>query len=259
MAYIIIEDIRIYYATNKKSWKKGENKQLVLVHGAGGDHRCWVYQMSYFRKNYEVYAVDLPGHGFSGGKGYSDIESYSEFIKKFLIILGLKNSILIGHSMGGAIIQIIGLNPIEHVKGLILVGTGAKLKVNPTFLEKFKEINDESVELFCRNAFAENASKELIDSSKEMILNTRSEVFYNDFIACDKFNIMNEVKNINVPALILGSTADKMTPMKYSEYLNKEIKNSVIKVIPDAGHMLMMEKPELVNKAIEDWLSNYQT
>lgn len=258
MAYIGIEGVRIYYATNRRSWKKEDKMQLVFVHGAGGDHRTWVYQVSYFRKKFAVYAIDLPGHGFSDGSGYADIESYAEFVNKFLITLGLRESILVGHSMGGAIIQAIGLNLIKHVKGLVLVGTGAKLRVNPLFIEKFKVVNEESAELFCKYAFAEGCDKVLIDSSKEMILKTNSDVFYNDFIACDKFDLMNEVERIDLPVLILGSSEDKMTPLKYSEYLHNRIKNSVLSIIEGAGHMLMMEKPDLVNREIEGWLKKFK-
>lgn len=258
MAYIGIEGVRIYYATNRRSWKKEDRMQLVFVHGAGGDHRTWIYQMSYFRKKSAIYAIDLPKHGFSDGSGYANIESYAEFVKKFLITLGLRESILVGHSMGGAIIQMIGLNPIKHVKGLVLIGTGAKLRVNPLFLEKFKVVNEESAELFCEYAFAGDCEKELIDSSKEMVLKTNSEVFYNDFIACNKFDLMTEVERIDLPVLILGSTEDKMTPLKYSEYLHNKIKNCVLSVIEGAGHMLMMEKPDLVNRAIENWLKKFK-
>jgi len=257
VAYINIDGVKIYYATNRRSWKKATDKQLIFVHGAGGDHRTWVYQMSYFRGQYAVYAVDLPGHGFSGGEGFSEIEKYADFIKKFLIVLGLKDSILIGHSMGGAIILMVALNPIEHLKGLVLVGSGARLRVNPMFLEKFKEINEESAELFCKYAFAEECDKNLIDASKEMIYRTKSEVFYNDFVACDKFDIMQELYRIEVPVLVIGSTEDKMTPLKYSEYLNKNIKGSELSIIEGAGHMLMMEKYKEVNQAIGNWLRKF--
>jgi pimeloyl-ACP methyl ester carboxylesterase len=254
MAYITIDEEKIYYATNRQSWKEESRTKLIFIHGAGGDHRVWVYQAEYFRKEYGIYSLDLPGHGFSRGTGSATIEEYAHFVKQFLTILGLKQSILVGHSMGGAIVQKVALDPIPHLKGIVLVGTGAKLRVNPVLLEKFKNINEESAGLFCKYSFAENVEAELLDKAKEMIMNTPSTIFYNDFVACDNFDVLNEVSRISFPALIIGATQDQMTPLKYSQYLQQRIPHSHLSVIENAGHMMMMENPPQLNRAIEDWL-----
>ncbi|OGF68108.1 MAG: hypothetical protein A2Y62_05595 [Candidatus Fischerbacteria bacterium RBG_13_37_8] len=227
---------------------------MIFIHGAGGDHRVWVYQAEYFRKEYGIYSLDLPGHGFSKGTGSVTIEEYAHFVKQFLTVLGLKQSILVGHSMGGAIVQTVALDPIPHLKGIILVGTGAKLRVSPLFLEKFKNINEESASLFCKYSFAENVQPELLDKAIEMIMNTPATIFYNDFVACDNFDVLNEVNRISLPALIIGAAQDQMTPLKYSQYLQQQICNSQFAIIENAGHMMMMENPSQFNQVIEAWL-----
>lgn len=259
MAYINLENNKIYYATNRKSWKTESGLQLVFIHGAGGDHRVWIYQIEHFRTKYSYYALDLPGHGFSKGDGLTAIDAYAHFVSKFIVTLGLKESILIGHSMGGAIAQIMALKYSTHIKGTVLVGTGARLKVSPFFLEKFKNINSETAELFCKYAFAQNTANEIILKATEMILHTPSEVFHNDFIACNNFDSMDELKHIHLPALIIGASHDQLTPLKYSKYLHEQITFSQLITVENAGHMMMLENPMVVNQTIDKWLEELKS
>ena len=65
---------------------------------------------------------------------------------------------------------------------------------------------------------------------------------------------MDKVASINVPCLIVCGNEDKLTPVKYSQYFKDKIKDSKLVVIKDAGHMVMLEKPNEVNKAIEEFI-----
>jgi len=259
MAYIQTDKNKIYYATNRKSWKTESGLQLVFIHGAGGDHRTWIFQIEHFRKHYNFYALDLPGHAFSKGERCADIEEYAHFIGNFIITLGLKESILIGHSMGGAIAQISALKYASHIKGIVLIGTGARLKVSPLFLEKFMQINPETADFFCTCAFAKTADSDIISKAKEMILGTSPDAFYHDFVACNNFDMMNDVKNISLPTLIIGAAKDQMTPLKYSQYLHEHISSSELVIVENAGHMIMLENPIQVNKAIDRWLAGIRS
>ena len=78
-----------------------------------------------------------------------------------------------------------------------------------------------------------------------------AEVIYRDFYSCQQFSLMGRIKDIPAPTLILCGEDDLLTPPKFSEYLNAEIPDSMLVRIPDAGHILMVEKPGPVNKAIE--------
>jgi pimeloyl-ACP methyl ester carboxylesterase len=81
------------------------------------------------------------------------------------------------------------------------------------------------------------------------------EVIHADFYACDHFNFMGQLDRITVPTLILCGTDDALTPPKYSEYLSAEIRGSELVLIPDAGHLLMLEKPLETNRAIESFVN----
>ncbi len=78
----------------------------------------------------------------------------------------------------------------------------------------------------------------------------------NDFLCCDKFDIMDKVGLITVPALAIVGDQDNMTPPKYSQYLVKNMKNCKMTMIEGAGHLAFLEKPDQVNKAIEEFLKN---
>jgi pimeloyl-ACP methyl ester carboxylesterase len=86
------------------------------------------------------------------------------------------------------------------------------------------------------------------------MMQCRAEVIYKDFNACDRFNIMESINSLKIPALIVCGTGDSLTPLKYSHYLNKAIRDSRLVLIQDAGHMAMLEKPEQVNRAIREFV-----
>ena len=80
-------------------------------------------------------------------------------------------------------------------------------------------------------------------------------VMLSDFLCCDKFDIMEKVHQIKLPTLIICGESDVMTPVKYASYLGAKIANSKVVIVPGAGHFVLAEKPEVVNKAIGDFLA----
>lgn len=81
-----------------------------------------------------------------------------------------------------------------------------------------------------------------------------TQVLWADFQACNNFNVIESVQRINLPTLVICGQEDRMTPVKYSEYLAQQIPQALLALIPDAGHMSMIEQPEAVNKAIMEFM-----
>ena len=102
--------------------------------------------------------------------------------------------------------------------------------------------------------YAEKTSPEIISEGDREWAKTSSMVRYYDFLACDQFDIMGEMEKIRVPALIVCGHEDRLTPLKYSEFLNKRIAGSRMEIIEDAGHMVMLEAPKPLSKAILNFL-----
>ena len=231
---------------------------VLFIHGAGGGQFTWSYQKSFFEKQFSPIIIELPGHGESGGEGESEIGRYAGHVRAFLKVLGLPKVFLIGHSMGGAIVQTMALNDPEMIKGIVLVGTGAKLRVFPTILEGIKNRFEETVPNIVRFAYSLKAPPELIERGVEELKQCKSEVLYGDFLACDQFELINELEKIDLPTLVICGKDDELTPVKYSQLLHSRIQGSRLEIVADAGHMVMMEAPEAFNEKVREFILSVQ-
>jgi pimeloyl-ACP methyl ester carboxylesterase len=229
------------------------NVTMLFVHGAGGNHEIWENQTKYFRN---AIAIDLPGH--DAGEGRRTIEEYVEDVRRFCDQKSLKNFVMVGHSMGGAITLKFALTHPEYLKAIVLVSTGAKLRVAPIVFEEIKKDYNNFLELMKEYAFSNKTPSWVRDKAVELMRSVKPQVVYGDFEACDKFDVMGSLDKIDLPTLIICGRDDLLTPIKYSEYLRAHIRNSELRVIDDAGHMVMLEKPEEFNKILENFLKSFE-
>ena len=198
--------------------------------------------------------IELPGHGESEGEGEQEIVRYAEHVHAFLKVLGLKKVFLVGHSMGGAIVQTLALTHPGVTKGIVLVGAGARLKVLPLILDGIKNSFEETVPKIVQFAYSRKAPSDLMEKGLSIMLQCRPEILYGDFLACDRFDLMDEVGKIDLPALILCGDDDQLTPVKYSQLLHSRIKGSKLEVLANAGHMVMIESPQTFNEKIGEFI-----
>ncbi len=231
---------------------------LILVHGAGVDHSSWSAEIRRL-PDVRILAVDLPGHGQSEGAGYQSVVAYAESIKALMDALKIERAIIAGHSMGGAIAQIMAVSMPARVAGLVLVGTGAKLGVNPSLVETIKNDYPAAVELITKWEWAKETGEDLRRVGRKQLLATPSAVTYGDFVACGLYDLSDTVAKIQVPTLIIGGGADKMTPFALSEGLAAQIPNSTLVKIEGAGHKMPMERPQEVAQAILRWVESPTT
>ena len=157
--------------------------------------------------------------------------------------------------MGGAIVQTLALKHPEVIKGIVLVGTGSRLRVLPMVLSGLQEHFEETVPKIVQFAYSRKAPKDLLERGIAELLRCRPEVLYGDFLACDRFDLMSEVEKINLPTLVLCGQEDELTPIPYSQFLHNKIKHSKLDILFNAGHMVMMESPEILNKKIGEFIS----
>jgi pimeloyl-ACP methyl ester carboxylesterase len=224
--------------------------KLIFIHGSGGCKESWHYQTRYFTNSE---AIDLPGH--PEGEPCATIEDYVEWLHARLKKDGDTDLVIIGHSLGGGIALQYGLTYPEDLKGLICVGSGGRLRVHPMFLEGLeKAIDDSETDL----ALFEDNYK-LIDPTLAETLTRRTEenglpAMLNDLRACDKFDVMERLGEIDLPLLAVCGTDDMMTPPKYSQFMVDNMKNARIVIVNGGTHFAFAEKPDEVNQAIEEFL-----
>ncbi|MEW5785083.1 MAG: alpha/beta hydrolase [Bacillota bacterium] len=244
MPFVEIKGKRSYYA--------GETTRpglpVLFCHGSGGSHRHWLYQLTGLSEPVNPLAVDLPGHGRSEGNTHDTIAGYREWIKELTLTLGLSHFILGGHSMGGALAMDYALHYPDGLAGLILVGTGARLRVAPAILENLR--GGRVPAGMAEYAYGPDASKELLQEGEREMQATPAALFLSDFTACDRFNIMTELPRITQRSLIICGEADRLTPVKYSRFLEQALSAGELVEVPKAGHMVMVEAPEAVNTAV---------
>ncbi|MDY7078988.1 MAG: alpha/beta hydrolase [Chloroflexota bacterium] len=247
-----MEDRELFYTLSRGP---ADGPTLVLVHGAGGSRLHWPAELRRL-PGATVYTLDLPGHGRSEGDGHDVINDYANVVATFLQTAGIERAIFVGHSMGGAIAQTLALDLADRVAGLVLVATGARLRVASVILEGIHSDFERSVELITRFAWSPDAPPTLTQLGRQSLLETNPDVLLGDFMACNRFDVMERLGEIEVPTLIIVGSADQLTPVKYARFLVEHIPDARLVVIEDAGHMVMLELPTEVEKAVQEFLKD---
>ncbi len=232
-----------------------DHPTLVLIHGAGGSRLHWPGELRRL-PGATVYTLDLPGHGRSEGKGCNTISDYAKAVVAFLDAVGVERAAIAGHSMGGAIAQTMALEFADRAAGLVLVATGARLRVAPAILEGIPNNLDGAAELITHFAWSPDAPSALTELGRQAILETGPDVLLGDFVACDNFDTMERLGEIKTPTLVVTGSADQLTPPKYARFLADRIPDARLVLIEGAGHMVMLERPAEVAKTVRQFLDS---
>lgn len=250
MPEVLVQGIDVHFQDTVKPLPR----TVVFLHGAGGSHHTWRDQWAGLKGVARLVIPDLPGHGESAGDPRESVEQYANWLSDFLQEAGIRKFVLAGHSMGGAIALQAALTGVKGLEALILAGTGAKLKVSPVIFDgiagRFREFAPELVEWM----MAKSAGPALRDDVTRDILSTKPSSFASDFRACDAFDVRGRLGGIGVPTLVVVGDDDRLTPLKYSEFLATNIRGAVLKIIHDAGHIAMLEMPAQMNDVIAAFL-----
>jgi pimeloyl-ACP methyl ester carboxylesterase len=243
MPEIIINGEKVFYRE-----KGGGEKVLLFIHGAGGNSLHWLATEQ--PAGWRSLAVDLPGHGRSDGLPRDSIWVYADWLAAFVKTLPGK-PVLTGHSMGGAIAMALALTSPGMALGLVLAGTGAKLGVSPALLDLCRSGDATAVaKLLDKSAYGPLTSPEKVQEWNREFAPADCSTYLADFTACNSFDVRGRLSDITLPTLVICGSEDQLTPPKYSRYLADQLVNAEFEEIPQGGHMLMLEQPNLFSKAI---------
>ncbi len=226
----------------------------VFVHGAGGNSLLWRRTLGGLSGTAKAYAVDLPGHP-SGEITCRTVPDYAEALHHFILEAELDRPAVCGHSMGGAVVLTLAITHPEDIGGLILVSTGAKLGVAPSILEGLRDQPMRAIEGVITPWSFNSIDLGLGREARAALSVSNLPVFLNDYLACQDFDVRSDLNLIASKTLVLCGDKDRMTPPKWSQYLNANIIGSELFMVKDSGHMLPLEKPDALSRLVQSFLS----
>lgn len=228
---------------------------LVFVHGAALSAKLWEGQILGLKDVANAIAPDLPGHGESEGPPKETVSGYTEALLGFLEAIEAPNPIPVGLSMGGAIVLRFLLDHPGRFPAAVLINTGAKLRVASGLLEMIRQ----NYEAFARSIVETTLTADAPDEIKEKLLacvTPNPNVALKDFLACDAFDLRQELHRIQEPVLVMAASEDLLTPLKYATFLEQNLGSGRLVVIKNAGHLSPIEKPKEVNEAISAFVGS---
>jgi 3-oxoadipate enol-lactonase len=255
MPTVKVGDINIYYE------RHGKGAPVVFAHAFLDDCSVWKAQIDVLAQNHTVILYDHRGHGRSDKpRGDYSVRTLADDLNGLILALKLDRVTLVGNSIGGMTIQELALKHPEKISKLVLVCTTPRmvpqLPVIGSMLGWF-------CSLFPYRMFARTIQKtKMYKPSKEasgQAVERAMQVPRYAVYACwrgllTKYDIRGQISNIKVPTLIVAGEKDFTIPMQMSQLVNKSIEGSRLEVIPECGHLPMIEKPEQFNKIITGFL-----
>ena len=240
----------------------GSGNPLVLVHGFLGSSEMWSPQIKFFKDNFRVIVPALPGFGKSNNIASCDsIECMAKAILSLLEKKEIKSFNLLGHSMGGMIVQEMTKLVNEKVLKLICYGTGPIGNIPGRFetidqsREKLKidglEITSKRI---AKTWFIEEERAKYFHLCNQAGKQTSIEAADNGLIAMKNWNGVKNLKNIKNETLIVWGDQDKAYNFKQVETLNNNIPNSNLKIIKGCSHNVHLEKPDEFNMIVTEFL-----
>jgi len=241
----------------------GKGFPLVLVHGFLGSSKMWEPQIEVLKKNYRVITPDLPGFGKSNkAKSYDNINDMAQIILDCLKEKKIKKFYLLGHSMGGMIVQEMAKLAGERIIKLICYATGPVGDIPgrfETMEESRKKLKKNGLEItanrIAKTWFIEEDKSKYFYLCEDAAKTTSVRAADNALIAMKNWSGLENLKNIKNPTLIIWGEQDKAYNFNQVDTLNKNIPNSKLKIIEGCSHNVHLEKPDEFNEVLKYFLA----
>jgi len=242
---------------------EGSGFPLVLVHGFLGSSEMWEPQINFFKNYFRVIVPDLPGFGKSKEvKSHNSIQSIANLLLNFLEEKKIDKFYLLGHSMGGMIVQEMAKKSGNKISKLICYSTGPRGEM-PGRFETVDQSRDNlkknGLEIMIRNIaktwFVKGENAKYFDICISVGKQASIETVDNALIAFKNWNGVDTLKNIKNKTLIVWGDKDKSYNLEQIKTLEKNIPNSSLVVFNNCAHNVHLEEPEKFNNTIKHFLT----
>ncbi len=254
----------VYAYTNQKELDESKTS-IIFIHGAGFDHSVWTGFARYFsRQNFNVIALDLPGHGYSEGPLRTSISAISNWVSSVISDLGLSRVAIVGHSMGSLVAIELSSKHIKQITSAIFIGTTAPMPVSETILEATSKAPEQAFNLLTEYGFSK---RNLLGGNSipgmwmvgECLRRYHREdvnVLNIDMSACNSYSQgLEAAAKITCPCLMIQGDSDRLTPWRSSDNLRATIPGLRVRLVNGSGHSLMQEAPNEVLTAMISFLT----
>ena len=241
---------------------EGKGIPLVLVHGFLGSSRMWEPQIDFFKDYFRVITPDLPGYGKSNqAKSHNSIQSITNLLLDCLEEKKIDKFYLLGHSMGGMIVQEMAKKDGDKISKLVCYSTGPMGEMPKRFetieesQQKLKKIGlENTARNIAKTWFILGEKAEHFDLCIEAGKQTSMETADNSLVAIKNWNGVDALKNIKNETLIIWGNQDKSYNLEQIQTLENNIENSKLIIFKNCAHNVHLEQPDQFNQTIKDFL-----
>ena len=242
-------------------------RTLVFVHGAANDHSVWAWQSRYFAHHgFNVLAVDLPGHGRSGGEALSSVEAIADWIASLLDAAKVERAALAGHSLGSLAALEAAARHSARVERIALLGPAVPMTVSDELQDAAGRNEHLAYELI--NGWSFSAGRQLggnavpgmwmTGNAMRLMERTRPNVLATDLNACHAYanglDAAAAAAAKNCPVLVITGARDIMAPPRNAQALLLALKEPRVVALARSGHALMAEEPDAVLDALRAFI-----
>jgi 3-oxoadipate enol-lactonase/4-carboxymuconolactone decarboxylase len=230
---------------------------LLFLHGAGSNAHTWRRQIEHFEQAHSPLAVDLPAHGRSGAtEGLPTLDEMVRFTVSFAAALSLRPFVFVGRAMGGAVGVELALAHPERLRGLVLVATPSRFEIPQASLDTWHDVaRGRKTQPFTTDLFSPKTDFAVMREAWMEQVKTDPRVRHTDLLACRGLDFAARLAAVRVPTLVITGRDDRFATPERAEEVQRAIPGARLVVVEEAGHTLASEKPQELNRAVDEFLA----
>jgi pimeloyl-ACP methyl ester carboxylesterase len=236
-----------------ETWNEAGAESVVLLHGAGMDHRMWAgVSPALAAVGRRLLALDLPGHGRSGGSAPEEIVGAAAWVRRYLDAAGAGRVALVGFSKGALVALETAAQAPDRVRSLVLAGVAERMPVHPKLLAAAAANDPVACDMV---ASWGHHHPEYAPSTTALLAGAGPGVLHAGLTVCDRYRRAPEAAlAVRCPVLLLLGENDRMTPVGAARPLAQALTlagaQATTVVLPDCGHMMMSETSKSAAEAM---------